>query len=99
MAGRGPGKRSLLANPALAGLATDLALKAGAFAIRRGADRLFAIPAAAAPTARKRGKAMLIAVPVGLVAGTGALGAYLFRRSQTRRKRGAGGSGQNKSTP
>ena len=92
MAADDTGRRKLLANPAVAAMVTDLALKAGAYAIRRGTDRLFGDPARPEKP-RKKGKAMLIVAPVAAVVGTGALAGFLYRRSEARRKRLAGKKG------
>lgn len=89
MAADETGRKKLLANPAVAAMVTDLALKAGAYAIRRGTDRLFG-DSVRPEKPRKKGKAMLIAAPVAAVVGTGALAGFLYRRSEARRKRLAG---------
>lgn len=89
MAADETGRRTLLTNPAVAALVTDLALKAGAYAIRRGADRLFGDPVLTVKP-RRKGKAMLIAAPVAAIVGTGALAGFLYRRSEARRARKAG---------
>ena len=86
MAADDTGKKKLFANPAVAAMVTDLALKAGAYVIRRGTDRLFGDPLGP-ENPRKKGKAMLIAAPVAAVVGTGALAGLLYRRSEARRKR------------
>ena len=73
----------------LADKAWEFALKAGAYAVRRGTDRLFGDPLRPDKPRKKR-KAMLIAAPVAAVVGTGALAGLLYRRSEARRKRLAG---------
>ena len=83
------GKKGLLANPAIAALVTDIALKAGIVVVRRGVDRLLGQPERAAKPSKK-GKAMLIAAPIAAVVGTGALAGFLYRRSEALRKRLAG---------
>ena len=87
MAADDTGRKGLLANPAVAAMVTDLALKAGAYAIRCGTDRLFGPPALPEKPRKKKGKAMLVAAPVAAVVGTGALAGFLYRRSEARRKR------------
>lgn len=82
---RGGSIKHLLAKPAVAALVTDLALKVGAFAIRRGADRVLGPAAVTKP--RKRRKALLMIAPVAVAAGAGALATLLYRRSEARRKR------------
>lgn len=81
--------KGLLANPAIAALATDIALKAGIVIVRRGVDRLLGQPEQAKKPRKKR-KVMLVAAPVVAMVGTGALARFLYRRSETRRKRIAG---------
>ncbi|WP_324261165.1 hypothetical protein U4960_13565 [Altererythrobacter sp. H2] len=76
----------LLANPAVAALVTDIALKAGIFVVRRGVDRLLG-QTAQAEKPRKKSKMLAIAVPVAAIAGTGALARFLYHRSQSRRER------------
>lgn len=90
MAADPSGRKGLLANPAIAAMVTDLAIKAGTYVVRRGTDRLFGVPALPAPPRKKGRKAMLIAAPVAAVVGTGALAGFLYRRSEARRKRLAG---------
>lgn len=87
MAADPSGRKGLLANPAIAAMVTDLAIKAGTYVVRRGTDRLFGVPALPAPPRKKGRKAMLIAAPVAVVVGTGALAGFLYRRSEARRKR------------
>lgn len=81
--------KGLLSHPRIRALAADLALKAGAFAVLRGAERLLPDrPAKPKPTRKVR--ALKAAAPVAAVAGAGFIAKALFDRSKARRKRTRG---------
>ena len=84
---RGERAKQLLANPAVAALVSDLAIRVGTYVIRQGVNRLLPQAEAPAPPPRKKRKLLRRAAPVVAVAGTGALARFLYRRSEARRRR------------
>lgn len=81
----GDAAKRLLAHPRIRALATDLAIKAGAVAVMRGAERLF--PAKPKPKPSAKVRVIKAAAPIAALAGAGALARMLYRRSEARRKR------------
>lgn len=78
--------KGLLAHPRIRALAAELAIKAGAFAVLRGAERL--LPGRPAkPKPGRKARALKTAAPVAAVAGAGFFAKLLFDRSKARRNR------------
>lgn len=79
--------KQLLANPAVAALITDLAVRTGTYVIRQGVNRLLPQAQAPSPPPPKKRRLLRRAVPMAALVGSGALAGFLYRRSEARRRR------------